>query len=48
MEQLFDWQSDSGEMRNVATDAKYAGALADHRRLLKEWEGRLKIAPKSA
>ena len=43
VEQLFDWRTDPGETRNVAGDSKYAGALADHRRLLKEWEGRLKL-----
>lgn len=45
VEQLFDWKTDPGESRNVASDSKYSRALEDHRRLLKDWEGRLKLAP---
>ncbi|MCL4403028.1 MAG: sulfatase-like hydrolase/transferase [Acidobacteria bacterium] len=45
VEQLFDWKSDSGETRNVASDSSYTRALDDHRRLLKDWEGRLELAP---
>ncbi len=48
VEQLFDWKTDSGETHNVAGEAKYARALQDHRRLLNEWTGRLKIAPSLA
>ncbi|MFB3827883.1 MAG: sulfatase [Bryobacteraceae bacterium] len=45
VEQLFDMQPDPGETRNVAADSRYAGALADHRKLLREWESRLEKAP---
>jgi len=36
-EQLMDLETDPGEMRNLARDAKFAPVLAEHRRLLKEW-----------
>jgi choline-sulfatase len=44
VEQLFDWRADAAESRNVATESKHAATLESHRRLLKEWEGRLDIA----
>jgi choline-sulfatase len=48
VEQLFDWKTDSGETRNLASDSRHARALEAHRRLLKDWEGRLKLAPNAA
>jgi len=46
VEQLFDMVSDPGETRNLAADAGHAAALAEHKRLLREWEARLDPAPK--
>lgn len=45
VEQFFDMKHDPGETRNLARDAKMAGVLEDHRKLLKAWEGRLELAP---
>jgi len=45
MEQLFDMKTDSGETRNLATASKYASTVAEHRRILKDWEARLQVAP---
>lgn len=36
-EQLFDMQSDRGEMVNLAVEKKHAGILNNHKSLLKEW-----------
>jgi len=47
VEQLFDMKADSGEMRNLAPEPAHASALETHRKLLKEWQGRLRIAPQS-
>jgi arylsulfatase A-like enzyme len=41
VEQLFDMKSDPWETRNLSTDAQYADVLADHRKLLAEWQSRL-------
>jgi choline-sulfatase len=41
VEQLFDMQADPWEMKNICQDSRYATVLADHRRLLAEWESRL-------
>lgn len=43
--QLFDLERDPGETRNLVTDSEYASVLAEHQRLLREWEGRLEPAP---
>jgi arylsulfatase A-like enzyme len=43
-EQLFDLQSDPWETKNLAAETTAAGPLADHRRLLAEWESPLKPA----
>jgi len=43
--QLFDMKEDPGETRNLADEAKYADVLAEHRRLLREWEAGLDPAP---
>jgi arylsulfatase A-like enzyme len=45
VEQFFDMRQDPGETRNLAGNTSVAGILADHRKLLKEWEGRLDRAP---
>lgn len=36
-EQLFDMETDRGEMRNLAVESAYAEVLDQHRALLKEW-----------
>jgi arylsulfatase A-like enzyme len=41
-EQLFDLHSDPWEMKNLAMESAAAIPLADHRRMLAEWESRLK------
>jgi choline-sulfatase len=41
-DQLFDLAGDPGETRNLAADPAAAGPLAEHRRMLAEWESRLK------
>ncbi len=45
VEQFFDMKHDPGETKNLAGNPKVAGVLDDHRKLLKEWEGRLDPAP---
>jgi choline-sulfatase len=45
VEQFFDMQADAGETHNLAPDSAHAGGIEDHRKLLKEWTGRLKLAP---
>jgi len=42
-EQLFDMKNDSGETRNLAAEARYASAVAEHRNLLRQWESRLDV-----
>jgi arylsulfatase A-like enzyme len=42
VEQLFDMKADPWETKNLYDDSKLADVLADHRRLLKEWESQLK------
>jgi len=42
VEQLFDMQADPWETKNLYEDAHYADTIAAHRKLLDEWEGRLK------
>ncbi len=44
VEQLFDMVEDPGELNNLADNATHAPVLADHRRLLREWESRLDVA----
>ena len=36
-EQLFDMDSDCGEMRNLAVEKKFEKVLSDHRALLDQW-----------
>ncbi len=41
VEQLFDMQADPWETKNLYDEAQYADVLAEHRRLLAEWQARL-------
>ena len=41
-EQLFDLGNDPGETRNLAAESSGTSVLNDHRRMLAEWESRLK------
>lgn len=43
VEQLFDMTNDPGETWNLAASSRYASPLAEHRKLLKEWEARLDV-----
>ena len=45
VEQLYDMENDPGETRNLAASSEHASALADHKKLLREWEARLDPAP---
>jgi arylsulfatase A-like enzyme len=45
VEQLFDMQQDPGETRNLADQSQRAGVLEDHRKMLRDWEARLEVAP---
>ena len=36
-EQLYDMETDRGEMRNLAIEKKYTDILRQHRELLAEW-----------
>ncbi len=45
VEQLFDMQQDPGETRNLAGQSQQAGVLDDHRKMLRDWEAGLDIAP---
>ena len=47
-EQLFDLDEDPLETRNLLAESAHAGALEDHRRLLREWEGTLVNVPQAA
>ena len=42
-EQFFDMKNDCGETRNLAAEARYASAVAEHRDLLRQWESRLDV-----
>jgi choline-sulfatase len=44
-EQLFDLETDPGETQNLAATAGNEAVLAEHRRLLREWERQLEHAP---
>jgi arylsulfatase A-like enzyme len=44
-DQLFDMAGDPWETRNLAADPAAAGPLAEHRRMLAEWESQLKPLP---
>ena len=45
--QLFDMQQDPWEMTNLAEEARYADVIADHRRMLEDWNARMDVAPKA-
>ena len=45
VEQLFDMKSDPWEMNNLYREARCAGVLADHRKLLAEFQARLRPVP---
>ena len=36
-EQLYDMDTDRGEMVNLAVDARYADIVKEHRAMLREW-----------
>ncbi len=41
VEQLFDMEADPGETQNLYADSRYASVIADHRKLLNDWESKL-------
>lgn len=45
VEQLFDMAADPGETKNLAREASAASVLAEHRKMLADWEARLTPAP---
>jgi arylsulfatase A-like enzyme len=45
VEQLFDMRTDPGETKNLAASSRYASALAEHRKMLRDWESRLDVPP---
>lgn len=44
-EQLFDMNTDRGEMRNLVQEKRYAAELQRHRDLLEQWMNRYRIHP---
>lgn len=46
VEQLYDMENDPGETANLAGSSDHASVLADHKKLLTDWEARLDPAPK--
>ena len=48
VEQLFDIKADPGETKNLAGVFQYDAILEDHRKLLREWEERLDVAPETS
>jgi choline-sulfatase len=45
IEQLFDMTTDPGETKNLLASSRYASILAEHRKMLKDWESRLEVLP---
>jgi hypothetical protein len=45
VEQLFDMEDDPLETNNLFYNSKYASVIEEHRKLLCEWQSRMKIAP---
>ncbi len=45
VEQFFDLRNDPWETRNLYRDPACAGRVADHRRMLEEWDRRMTYAP---
>lgn len=43
VEQLFDMKNDPGETKNLSPNAQYTSILAEHRKMLKNWERRLDV-----
>jgi len=43
VDQLFDMKNDPGETRNLAASARYSSTLAEHRKLLREFESKLDV-----
>jgi arylsulfatase A-like enzyme len=47
VEQFFDLKNDPWETKNLAEESRVASVLADHRKLLDEWESTLEPSPAS-
>ena len=45
IEQFFDMRTDPGETKNLAEKSRYALVLAEHRKMLRDWESRLDVPP---
>ena len=45
VEQLFDMKNDPWETKNLAGESRCAAVLEEHRKLLREWESGLDVAP---
>jgi len=45
VEQFFDMRTDPGETKNLAASSQYASVLAEHRKMLRDWESRLDVPP---
>jgi len=45
VEQLFDMRTDPGETKNLAESSRYTLILAEHRKMLRDWESRLDVPP---
>ncbi len=45
VEQLFDMRTDPGETKNLAESSRYTLVLAEHRKMLRDWESRLDVPP---
>jgi len=45
VEQLFDMRNDPGETKNLAASSRYAATLAEHQKLLRDWENQLDVPP---
>jgi len=45
VEQFFDMRTDPGETKNLAASSRYALVLAEHRKMLRNWESRLDVPP---
>jgi arylsulfatase A-like enzyme len=43
VEQLFDMKTDPGETKNLAASSRHASTLAEHRKLLGDWETQLDV-----
>jgi len=43
VEQFFDMRTDPGETKNLAASSQYTSVLAEHRKMLRDWESRLDV-----